>query len=156
MQQYEIEFLDNYKRLDAICADMYSCRNGVSEYIAQMEQTPTSKRYKVPMWNEDYRTLKHLRWLRNQITHETTASDCNYEDVVNVKKFFNRILKQQDSLAFLYKLELMEQQKKRPATNPTPISQNNTPHTNYRNILFGTLVGAAVLMLIIIFIKLIF
>ena len=37
MQPLDNEFFEEYKRLDHLCADMYSCKNGVSQYIEDME-----------------------------------------------------------------------------------------------------------------------
>ena len=37
MQPADNEFFEEYKHLDSLCGDMYSCRNGISEYIDQMD-----------------------------------------------------------------------------------------------------------------------
>lgn len=37
MQPADNEFFEEYKHLDKLCGDMYSCRNGISEYIDQMD-----------------------------------------------------------------------------------------------------------------------
>ena len=37
MTKVEIEFLEEYKRLDRLCQDMLSPLQGVSEYINRME-----------------------------------------------------------------------------------------------------------------------
>ena len=43
MQPADNDFFEEYKRLDRLCADMYSCQNGVSEYINQMENNTNIK-----------------------------------------------------------------------------------------------------------------
>ena len=39
MEQIDNKFFEEYKRLDKLCGEIFSCRNGVSEYITQMECT---------------------------------------------------------------------------------------------------------------------
>ena len=38
MQAIDNEFFEAYKRLDRLCSDIYGCRNGVSQYIEDMER----------------------------------------------------------------------------------------------------------------------
>lgn len=103
MLEMEERLLDEFKRVDRICGDLFSCRFGISEYIREMEQTTPYSRYKILCWEEDYRKLKRIRWLRNQIVHETTAVDCHDNDIEWLEKFHARILNQQDPLALLRK-----------------------------------------------------
>lgn len=105
MSEYERELFDEFKRLESLCRDMFSCQHGVSEYISQMEQTPAYIKNRIPFWDEDYRTLKHLRWLRNKIAHETAATGCGFSDVKQLKDFYSRILKGQDPLASARKMK---------------------------------------------------
>ena len=44
MQEQEIEFLEEYKRVEAICCDMFSCDRGVSAYIEALEQAGPCER----------------------------------------------------------------------------------------------------------------
>ena len=81
MEAIEVAFLDEYKRLDILCGDMFSCRQGISEYILQMEQTPFYKQCRIPLWNEDYRMLKRLRKLRNRIVHDLETIHCDKGDI---------------------------------------------------------------------------
>lgn len=103
MPEIERELFEEFKRVDAICRDMFSCQYGVSEYISQMEQNAPQMRYGISSWDEDYRKLKRIRWLRNQIAHETSTPGCTDDDVAWLKNFHNRILTQQDPLAALEK-----------------------------------------------------
>lgn len=105
MLEYERELFDEFKRLESLCRDMFSCQHGVSEYINQMEQIPPYIKNRIPSWDRDYRTLKHLRWLRNQIAHEVTATDCDFDDVEQLKDFYRRILNGQDPLAMARKVK---------------------------------------------------
>lgn len=113
MRDLEIEFLEEYKRIDAICGDMYSVKNGVSEYLSQMEQVPVQEQYAIVSWTDDYKMLKHLRWLRNQIVHDPAESMCEDSDLDALKEFHSRLLKAQDPLAVLNHL-----QKVRPSSAP--------------------------------------
>jgi len=105
MQELEVAFFDEYKRVDAICSDMYSCREGVTEYISQMEQTSLSKSRGIASWNDTLRTLKLLRRLRNRIAHQTADSDCTQRDLDELVAFHNALLRQNDPLSFLYRTE---------------------------------------------------
>ena len=97
----EERLFDNYKRVDNICRDMFSSQRGISQYITEMEQNSFWGRSTVPSWDEDYHRLKRIRWLRNQIAHESSATDCNEEDVSWLEEFHHRLLKCQDPLALL-------------------------------------------------------
>lgn len=118
MLEYENELFDEFKRLESLCRDMFSCQHGVSEYISQMEQVPTYIKNRIPLWDKDYRTLKHLRWLRNQIAHETTSTDCSASDVEQLKDFYSRILKGQDPLASARKVKQELQSSLRQESSP--------------------------------------
>lgn len=123
---YELVFLNEYKQVDAICRDMFSGEGGISEYINQMEQTPYNSRYKIPVWDDDYRVLKRLRWVRNQIAHTPNFSDYNYNDYNNLILFHKRLINCQDSLALLGQLEgLNKQQCIKPAANQNIPVQNS-------------------------------
>lgn len=104
MQKEDNVFFEAYKRLDTLCGDMYSCHRGVSTYIEQMEKENTIGEYLVKGWNEDYRKLKHLRWVRNQIAHESSMEGfCCSQDILDVQIFHQRILSGQDPLTMLRK-----------------------------------------------------
>ena len=105
MSELDRRLFDEYKRLDAVCRDIFSCQYGVSEYISQMERAAPWIRTYIPCWDEDYRTLKRLRWLRNRIAHETSSTDCDINDIERFEDFYNRLLIQQDPLAVLEKSE---------------------------------------------------
>ena len=101
-----IEFQENYKRLDRLCKDYFSSIDGVSEYIRQMEATPWRERRLVLFWERDYKMLKHLRWVRNQLAHEVGAFEagvCTVEDLRCVKEFHERMLKREDPFGVIRK-----------------------------------------------------
>lgn len=99
MDAKQIELLEEYKYVDAICRDMLGAEKGVTAYIEQLDETPMTVRYWITEWNDEYRQLKHIRWLRNQIAHSTGSVECSQADVDWLKGFHNRLLTQQDLLA---------------------------------------------------------
>ncbi len=99
MDAIQIELLEEYKYVDAICRDMLGAEKGVTAYIEQLDETPGTVRYWITEWNDEYKQLKHIRWLRNQIAHSTEYVECTQSDVDWLKGFHNRLLTQQDLLA---------------------------------------------------------
>ena len=99
MDAKQIELLEEYKYVDAICRDMLGAEKGVTAYIEQLDETPMTVRYWITEWNDEYRQLKHIRWLRNQIAHSTEYVECTQSDLDWLKGFHNRLLTQQDLLA---------------------------------------------------------
>lgn len=105
MRKIEVEFLESFKHLDRLCGDMFSCQNGVSEYISQMEQAPFSAKISIPNWASDYQLLKHLRWINNRIKHDNTDSDCTEADLDDLDDFYHLIMDRKDPLALLAQSE---------------------------------------------------
>lgn len=99
MDAIQIELLEEYKYVDNICRDMLGAEKGVTSYIEQLDETPMTVRYWITEWNNEYRQLKHIRWLRNQIAHSTGYVECTQSDLEWLKGFHNRLLTQQDLLA---------------------------------------------------------
>ena len=97
-------FFEEYKRLDRLCSDIYSCQNGVSQYIADMEGNDAYGKFRVPSWDDDFRMLKHIRWVRNRIAHALETGPLSEEsDLYFVQDFYERILSGQDPLTLLRK-----------------------------------------------------
>lgn len=106
MTNDDVKFLDEYKRLDAICSDMFSCRNGVSQYIKEMENQSCRGKYEILSWDDDYKLLKHLRFVRNKIVHESfDYKVCESSDIDAVVNFYERIISESDPLSLLRKTE---------------------------------------------------
>ena len=106
LQPLDNEFFEEYKRLDQLCSDMYACRNGVSQYLADMETKPYRVRQHISGWDYTYQTLKRLRWIRNRIAHESGQSQiCHEQDIQEIHAIYNAILSGQDPLALLTKFQ---------------------------------------------------
>lgn len=120
------KLFEEFKCVDMICGDMFSCQHGISQYISEMEQVFPQGRQKVPAWEADYRKLKHIRWLRNQIVHEVSAENCDMDDVEWLESFHRRILKGQDPLAVL-------RQAGRPRPVPRTRPENARAYAYYAN-----------------------
>ena len=99
MDAIQVELLEEYKYVDKICQEMLGAGKGVTAYIEQVDETPITVRYWITEWNDEYKQLKHVRWLRNQIAHSTGTVDCTQFDLEWLKGFHNRLLTQQDILA---------------------------------------------------------
>lgn len=105
MKEIEMKFLDEYKKLDRLCQDMYSTSQGITEYINRMELFSNDGKYLIDRWDSDYFTLKHLRWIRNKIVHNLEETDCSLEDLQSLTEFHQQILNREDSLALLYMMK---------------------------------------------------
>ncbi len=96
-----MSFIDSYKRLEKLCSEIYDDNHGVSSYIDEMINTPIGSRY-VLGWDEDLKSLKHYRWVRNQIVHEPDCSEenmCELGDAEWLNNFHSRIMTGNDPLA---------------------------------------------------------
>ena len=100
MNECTMDYIDSYKRLDQLCRDMFRSKDGVTEYINQMDRVISrinSKRN----WRNFYSRLKYQRRLRNNLVHNTDCSECTEEDIDEIEYFFELILKQEDPLAYI-------------------------------------------------------
>lgn len=98
-------FIDSYKHLEKLCGEILNDDRRLSAYIDEMINTPNGNRY-VRNWDEDLKTLKHYRWVRNQISHEpgcNEANMCDPEDTLWLNHFYSRIMNQTDPLSMYCK-----------------------------------------------------
>lgn len=159
MHSADNKFFEQYKRLDKLCSEIYSERNGISEYITDMEnQAELGRRY-VSSWELDYKSLKHVRWVRNRLAHAVDSSRISEsEDCDFVCDFYRRIMDSKDPLTLLRKTKEAEKRRVRRARRTIPTRQSapsvtkqaNTrreePKTNYGLGVF--IIAAAVLLLL--------
>ena len=99
-----VKFQEEYKKLDALCKDLLKTETGVTDYINQMESTIPKKSALVTCFADDYKKLKHYRWVRNKLAHEVGALDeelCDSDDVKWIVDFSRKIKKLQDPLSLI-------------------------------------------------------
>lgn len=117
MQQADNIFFEEYKRLNKLCSEIFSCQNGVSEYISQMENDWNNGYKYVSAWNKDFKSLKHIRWVRNRIAHDSDETQIsNPSDLLFVENFYERIFSGTDPLTLLRKANKNTEQKKKQKT----------------------------------------
>ena len=123
MIELNIEFQERYKQLDALCRDLFSSKDGVTQYIREMENTPYQFRKSIPEWDFIYKQLKHLRHLRNQLAHEVgalTSELCTESDINRLTDFYNSVLQMTDPLAKVDKAERAAENTRKEIKNPQP------------------------------------
>lgn len=113
MLEQNVKFMDLYKSVDRFIRDAYRTSEGVSEYLRQMEAVDYKGDRLVPRWKEDYDTLKHVRWVRNQLAHDVSYDSdiCEAADLVRLQAFYERLYSANDPLALLKKEEEADRQR---------------------------------------------
>lgn len=101
MDNIEILFFEEYKKLDNLCKDLLGSNQGITQYVNEMEQIPFEKSKLVESWQYDYKMLKHIRWIRNNIAHNNECSGCSKSDVKSVKDFYKKIINQKDPFSVI-------------------------------------------------------
>lgn len=142
-------FFETYKRLDRLCSDAFSCQNGVSAYIDEMNRCSPRGGRLVPGWERDFSTLKSLRHLRNRMAHElNTDGLCTEADIAEAEAFHARILSGDDPLARLNRVDAPVK-KMTAARVPESISYDPTiREKKERKIWIGITIVAAVICLL--------
>ncbi|MBQ9544288.1 MAG: hypothetical protein IJV00_04090, partial [Clostridia bacterium] len=148
-----------YQKAIRVCLSYYASQNGISEYIANMEQKNNEGRNRVTSWYTDLKMLKHVRWARNQIAHVSGSYPISEpEDLKFVRDFYSRILSGNDPLTQLRKKSESEnsvprEQKKRRTIQVQETETVPTEDETYRPVKkksrawIGILVGAVVIAL---------
>lgn len=100
-----MSFMDSYKHLEKLCNEIFGTdTRGISTYIEEMERS-TNGNFYVENWNEDYKKLKHYRYLRNKISHDPDCTEenmCTAKDTQWIQNFHSRIMNQTDPLALYF------------------------------------------------------
>lgn len=118
MTKLDQSFFDEYKQLDKLLCDCYMTDAGVTPYIEEMTNNDTEGRARVSSWQRDLRELKHLRYLRNKLAHETEGGLAEQKDIDSVKEFQVRITNGDDPLARLHN-ERNKDKKEKPKKKTT-------------------------------------
>lgn len=75
MNDLNSAFIEEFKNLEKLCNEIYNVRNGVSSYIDDMQNQPPRAALNVPGWQEDLKTLKRMRGIRNKLSYCGILSD---------------------------------------------------------------------------------
>ena len=116
MTTLESNFFDEYKRLDAVCSDIFHDKNGVTAYLTYMDTVPNAARREIESWSYDRSALVRLRYVRNQIAHSAESSSCTEEDLNMLKNFYDRLLHGEDALSEYTRLHATRQPKQQKQT----------------------------------------
>lgn len=164
MQSIDMEYFSEYKVVERMCRDMYG-EDGVKAYIEEMETTNNREKMFISNWDTKLRTLKHLKWLRNQIAHDNEIYEVTEQDFTDIKAFHDELLTQQDPLALLHKeienakkkqQEYKLQQKQMQKTVQQPIHNNATDYQDDNNSSKAIAIVAVVAVVVIIAIAFLF
>ena len=133
MNNNEIVFFDEYKKLDNLCKDILGADQGVTAYITEMENTSFSKKSMVASWDSTYKMLKHVKWVRNDIAHGNGDSECEQEDIDFVRDFYKKIMNQTDPFGIIHKSEkaVVHNPVPKNVYTQTPVQQKN--YNNYKS-----------------------
>lgn len=127
-------FQEEYKKLDKLCKDCFLSTDGVSEYIRQMENMRCDPSF-YGAFGDEYKKLKHVRWIRNQLAHEVGAMQsnlCTQADLGFVKRFYPDILACDDPLTRIRKMR--EEKMKYDAQHRQGYASINTAFVQQQNI----------------------
>ena len=103
MNKLDNEFFETYKDVERYCSDKLNCEHGVSEYILELEKNHLQS-------NKTYKSLKHLRWVRNQIAHNSDdISFSTVKDLEDLISFYNSLKTGKDILSYTYKAKKSNQ-----------------------------------------------
>jgi len=127
-----MSFISSYKHLEKLCGEVMNDSRCISAYIDEMEKTPRGALY-VPSWKNDLKSLKHYRWVRNQIVHTPGCDEdnmCSDDDGLWLEEFYSRIMNQTDPLALYRKAtaprtpENQKPARTPTASNPAPVGRS--------------------------------
>lgn len=129
MIELNVQFQEKYKQLDVLCKDIFASKDGVSVYISEMELTNFQFRRYVYDWENIYKQLKHLRWIRNQLAHEVGAfnSDiCTDFDIKWLTDFYNSVLNRTDPLAIVGQVQRNLQEQRNTSNTSKKSNENDS------------------------------
>lgn len=152
-------FIESYKHLEKLCGEVLNDDRRISAYIDEMLSAPRGS-YLVSGWDDDLKTLKHYRWIRNQISHEPNCTEenmCEPGDAAWLNHFYSRIMNQTDPLA-LYTKATKSRPARRPAqaykreayTYSKPATNDRKPSKPIGCIIFGICILVAIAAIILI------
>ena len=114
MDNLNFKFFEECKSLDKLCGEIYQSKQGVTDYINQMEAASWNDYRNIPNWKTDLGQLKRVRHIRNYLAHEEGAFDkaaCTQSDIDWMQSFYEHIMNQSDPIARLYQNSKLKEQK---------------------------------------------
>ena len=126
MDNINMIFFEEYKKLDNLFCQMYNDTKGVSSYIEDMENTPVVLCQNIVGWNNTLTYLKRLRHLRNQLAHDISFDVilCTSEDIQWIRNFYDTVLQTNDPIALRTRME----------KNKKPQNTNMHGYKRFQNI----------------------
>lgn len=152
-----LEFLEAYKSLDELCKQILSSNRGISEYIDEMNHE-SQGHMMITCWERDYKQLKKMRWIRNQLVHEANSFQnnlVNIEDIAWLKTFRSRIMEGTDPFSLLYQSRNIKRKTTKQKILPENDFKINEPSVNW-NLVVGVIILIVIIMFAMILINLIF
>ena len=146
-----LEFLEAYKSLDDLCKQILSNDRGISQYIDEMNHEGLGPK-KVDCWEKDYRQLKKMRWIRNQLVHEIYSFQedlINTEDIEWLLTFRSRIMECTDPFSLLYQSQNSTRKTIKQNKDPENLGTNKTFY-NW-NLVYGVIISIGIIILAITF-----
>ena len=134
MTDVEMRFFDEYKKLDALCKDMYAFEKGVTDYLNNMEENFQQGTHTVRGWDRDYRAIKRLRHIRNLIGHQMGNSGCTEADFNDLQRIHLRFLQHEDPLLLLKKAEYEAEKADNKAENTMKYAKSEAAYMPMRRI----------------------
>ena len=111
-EKQNIEFMELYKAVDAFIKNRFGTEDGASEYIRRLEkvlggaaQNKTRQSGTAEDARQDFRMLKHLRWVRNMLAHEAsyTTQLLKEGDMEWLEDFYRKLRRSADTLSLMKK-----------------------------------------------------
>lgn len=151
MNNMILDFLEAYKSLDELCKQILSSDKGISKYIDEMNYERQGHMI-VTCWEKDYKQLKKMRWIRNQLVHETNSFQdklVDVEDIEWLKNFRTRILECTDPFSLLYQSRSVKRKTTKQDEYPPNYFKTYKPSCN-TNLVFGVKIFIGIIILVII------
>lgn len=148
-----LEFLEAYKCLDELCKQILSSNRGISEYIEEMGNERQGH-IMIACWEKDYKQLKKMRWIRNQLVHEPGSfqdSLVSVEDIKWLKNFHSRIIERTDPFSMLYQSKIIKRKPSVPSNSTMNYPEMDKPPCSQNlieELIWGVIIGIGIFAII--------
>ena len=118
-------FLEEYKRVDNICRDIYQSDSGITNYINLMRDAKNYRDQNIAEWDAVLARLMALRHIRNKLTHDVGTLEmelCREDDVLWLEEFGDSLLDATDPLAKHYRSYDKNKKASKKKKTDTPVS----------------------------------